>query len=649
MIKNNILKFGVYAIIITALILGFNYYRLINKSKINNANYITQERIDPDWIEKRMNDQFKNAAGSAVRHQFKFENKLEDSGITFQHLINPDCNKYYKPVHYDHGNGITVADVDNDGFLDIYFTSQVGPGELWRNKGNGSFEDITEAAGLSNTGHKTNISASFGDIDNDGDADLYITTIRDGNFLFENSGQGTFTDISEKAKVNYHGHSSAVTFLDYNLDGLLDIFVSNVGVYTTNEKKDFNIEDRTYSYYVGFKDGFAGHLKEERFEKSTLFVNLGNNEFKNVGSELGINDYGWTGDATIIDGNDDGYPDLYVTNMQGNDLYYENQNGQAFIEKRAITFPETPWGAMGVTSFDYDNDGMQDLYITDMHSDMLGGDLPGDYMKEKRRASVVFPEDYLLTNGQSLFGNAFFRKSESGIFQEVSSRVNAENYWPWGLSNGDLNADGFEDVVITASMNYPFRFGINSVMLNDHGREFMDSEFLLGIEPREQFSKPWFTLDCAGTDEEHILCADASGEKTIWGATGSRSSVIFDLDNDGDLDIVTNEFNDPPQVLISNLSESFPEFAYLKIKLIGKHTNKNGIGAKVVVKTGKAKYTKVVTGKSGYLSQSILPLYFGLGEASKVDHIQVIWPSGKSQTIESISEINNLLVIEEEV
>ena len=589
-----------------------------------------------------------SATGSTVRHQFQFENKLQESGITFRHLINPDCHKDYKPVHYDHGNGLAIADVDQDGLLDIYFVSQVGMGALWRNKGDGSFEDITEKSGLNVTGNKSNISASFGDIDNDGDPDLYITALREGNFLFENNGEGVFTDISETAHVDYKGHSAGVTFFDYDQDGLLDIFVANIGVYTTEEKKGFTIAGKTYTYNVGFKDGFAGHLKPERFETSVLYKNLGNNEFQDVSRAMGILDTGWTGDAAIIDGNADGHPDLYVTNMQGDDLYYENQNGERFIEKRAEVFPKTPWGAMGVAVFDYDNDGQQDIYVTDMHSDMLGGDLPGDYDQEKKKANVEFPEDFLLTNGMSVFGNAFYKKTGNSTYQEISDGINAENYWPWGLSSGDFNADGFEDAFIASSMNYPYRFGINSVMLNDQGKAFVDSEFLLGVEPRAQFSKKWFTLDCSGEDKDHLLCTGKEGATTIWGSTGTRTSVIFDLDNDGDLDIVTGEFNDVPQVLISNLNEVYPELSYLKIQLAGNASNSKGIGATVVVSTEKGQYTKVMTGKSGYLSQSIMPLYFGLDGAREIQSIKVRWPSGQEQVIESPQEINTLMVIEEE-
>ncbi|GAB5522879.1 MAG: hypothetical protein Roseis2KO_07510 [Roseivirga sp.] len=613
-----------------------------------SGRFSDQYHINPIWLDQMGLQQQRESENYDLFHDFKFDEKGAESGIDFLHKINPDAGKDYKAVHYDHGNGLVAADVNLDGHLDILFVSLAGPVGLFINNGEGQFSEVTQAAGLGLTGTKTCISASFGDIDNDGDPDLYISTIRDGNFLFENDGKGKFTDISKMAGVDYRGHSSGVVFLDYDADGLLDIFVTNIGVYSQNDKKEFVIEGEVFDYYEGVKDGFAGHLKEERFEPSKLYHNVGDNRFEEVAELMGIRDMGWCGDASIIDPNQDGYPDLYVTNMQGNDIYYENNKGQSFIDKTALKFPKTPWGAMGITVFDLENDGLQDIYITDMHSDMLMDVINDDFGREKKKASVDRPESYLLTEGMSIFGNAFYRALEDESFEEISDQINAENYWPWGLSNADLNADGFEDVFIASSMNYPYRYATNTVLLNEKGRGFRNSEFILGIEPRTELSKPWFTLDCSVKDRERVACRGKQGEVTIWGSNGSRSSLIFDLDGDGDLDIVTNEFNNSPQVLISDLSSNLPNLSYLKIKLVGVQSNRDGIGAKVVVETEGNTYTKLVTGKSGYLSQSSLPLYFGLNGASEVKKITVKWPSGSQQELVNPDIINDLLIINEQ-
>jgi len=611
------------------------------------SRFYNQEMLNPTWVNQMALEQRNQSENYDLFHDFKFVDKGAQSGIDFLHKINPDGGKDHKAVHYDHGNGLVAADVNLDGNLDVLLVSLVGSVGLYTNNGEGQFSEVTQAAGLGITGTKTCISASFGDIDNDGDPDLYITTIRDGNYLFENDGKGKFTDISEIANVNYQGHSSGVIFFDYDRDGLLDIFVTNIGVYSQNVKKEFVIEGEVFDYYVGLRDSFAGHLKEERFEPSKLYHNMGGNRFEEVAELMGIKDMGWVGDASIIDPNHDGYPDLYVTNMQGNDIYYENNMGQGFTDKTTTQFPKTPWGSMGIAVFDFDNDGLQDIYVTDMHSDMLGDDINDDFGREKDKVDVSRPESYLLTEGMSIFGNAFYKALGDGSFEEVSDQINAENYWPWGLSNADLNADGFEDVFIASSMNYPFRYAVNTVLLNEKGKKFRNSEFILGIEPRAEVSKPWFILDCSVEDKDW-RCRGRNSEVTIWGSNGSRSSLIFDLDGDGDLDIVTNEFNSSPQVLISDLSNNLTNLSYLKIKLVGAQSNRDGIGAMVAVETAESVYTKLVTGKSGYLSQSSLPLYFGLNGASEVKKILVKWPSGIQQEIVEPGIINDLLIINED-
>ena len=195
-------------------------------------------------------------------------------------------------------------------------------------------------------------------------------------------------------------------------------------------------------------------------------------------------------------------------------------------------------------------------------------------------------------------------------------------------------APGTEAVFITSSMNYPFRYGVNALKINNRGKEFVDVEMPLGIEPRRggRTRKPWFTLDCAGADKGHKLCAGRTGKVTVTGTLGSRSSVIFDLDGDGDLDIVTNEFNSEPQVLISDLAQRHP-IHWLAVRLVGKVTNRNGLGAKVTVFAGGLRMTQRMDGASGYLSHSILPLYFGLGDQPRADRIEVLWPTGRKQTV----------------
>src|SRR5205823_3134580 len=359
------------------------------------------------------------AERSPAFHDFQFTDRLTASGITFENRIVDDAGKAYKKVHYDHGTGLCAADVDGDGLPDLYFVTQLGASELWKNVGGGRFVNITAAAGLEMP-DAVAAACAFADIDNDGLPDLFVTTVRHGNRLFHNVGGGKFQDITAQAGVGYVGHSSGAVFFDYDGDGLLDLFVTNVGVYTSNAKGPGG-------YYVGLPDAFHGHTHPDRAEASILYHNLGGGRFRDVTRAVGLVDSSWSGDATVIDVNDDGRPDLYILNMQGENHLWLNEGGKRFRDATREYFPRTPWGAMGV-----------------------------------------------------------------------------ETYWPWGPSVDDLNADGWDDIFITAGMNFPHRYGINSVLLNETGRHFLPSEFLVGVEPRAHgvTDQVWFTLDCNGADRK---------------------------------------------------------------------------------------------------------------------------------------------------
>jgi cytochrome oxidase Cu insertion factor (SCO1/SenC/PrrC family) len=637
------------------------------------AQVFVKSMTGDDWLRARQREQAEDAKQWKAFHEFRFTDRRYASGISFRNRVVDDAGRLYKAAHYDHGNGLAVADVDGDGREDIYFVNQVGPSQLWRNLGGGRFEDITATAGVA-LPEPIKVTATFADVNNDGSPDLYVTTVRGGNHLFLNDGKGRFTDATAASGLGLSGHYSGAVFFDYDRDGLLDLFLCDVGKYTADNQLPVRqppaipgdpAPGGDYRYFEAFPDAFYGHLKPERERKSRLFRNTGNATFADVTEQVGLGPTGWCGDATPFDVNGDGWPDLYVLNMQGNDEYFENQGGRAFVRKSRAVFPKTPWGSMGAKVFDWNNDGVLDLLVTDMHSDM-SDNLGTDRASEKRKSEITWPETYLRTGGASIFGNALYQGDGKGAFRDVSDPAGTETYWPWGLSVGDLNADGFQDVFVTAGMGYPFRYGVNSLLLNDGGRRFVDAEFALGMEPRRgrRTAKPWFELDATGADANHPAAAGRTGRVTFWGALSSRSSAIFDLDDDGDLDVVTNDFNSEPMVLISDLGKR-KQIHYLKVRLVGGATastkaaaaagpvgpaaqsNRDGLGATVRVRYGGRSYLQVHDGKSGYLSQSSLPLYFGLGDAAAADEIEVRWPSGRKQTIAGPIQANRLVTIQE--
>ena len=617
----------------------------------------------PTWLLARAVQERGFTAKATARHDFQFTDRIAASGITFVHRIVDDAGRAYKANHYDHGSALCAADVDDDGRTDVFFVSQRGSSELWHNAGGDKFTDITSSSGVRMT-DAIAVGCSFADIDNDGLPDLFVSTVRHGNHLFRNQGGGRFKDITVDAGVGYVGHSSGAVFFDYDSDGLLDLLVTNVGVYTSNEKG-------AGDYFIGLPDAFHGHTHPERAESSILYRNLGAGRFADVSTETGLVDKSWSGDATVIDVNEDGRPDIYMLNMMGQNHLWLNVEGKSFTDATASYFPKTPWGAMGAKVFDFDGDGHLDLFVTDMHSDMFGEIEAGDWIGEASKSETrTAPTDVFPTGrSQFIFGNALYASTGAGTatpWREVSDSLGVETYWPWGPSVDDVNADGWDDVLVIGGMNFPYRYSTNSLLLNEGGKHFVHSEFTLNIEPRGDggTTQPWHDLDCSANGADHgskscTTCASAGGEAagckrkatadhyTMIASRGSRSSVIFDVDGDGDLDIITNEFNAAPQLLISSLASNRPVNA-LSVRLKGTKSNRQGLGAKVtVVLPDQRRILKVMDGKSGYLAQSDLPLYFGLGSADHAASIQVRWPSGKTQIVAGSVKPGQTIVIVE--
>jgi len=229
-----------------------------------------------------------------------FVDVLEDSGIDFRHHFFPsEQGENYRMNQYDHGSGVLVADVNNDGRMDIYLLDFLGPNALYINKGNFKFEETARRAGV-DLPEDVSVGGSFGDYDNDGDSDLYVTTYRTGNHLFRNRGDGTFEDVSKKAGVGHNGHSSAALWFDYDLDGNLDLYLSNIGPFTTAEtspdaayaRRGINLP---LNYIVANPEADHGG------EPDILFKNNGDGTFTDVTKQSGINSNQWNGDVSVGD------------------------------------------------------------------------------------------------------------------------------------------------------------------------------------------------------------------------------------------------------------------------------------------------------------------------------------------------------------
>lgn len=540
----------------------------------------------------------------------------------------------YKINPYDHGAGLAVGDIDGDGFDDVYFLDQSGANSLFRNKGDGTFEDVTNQAGVA-LGDRVCVAATFADYDNSGRQSLFVTSTRGGNVLFKNLGGGRFQDVTTQAGLTLVGHCQTAMFFDFDNDGWLDLLVTRTADWTRPR-----LDTRAH-YYPGL--GTIWDLAARPKEPNVLYHNQGDGTFRDVSYKAGLKGHGWSVDAGVFDYDEDGYLDVLITNMFGASQLYHNQGDGTFGEVTRQMLGRTSWGGMGCKAFDFNNDGRLDALIVDMHSDMW---LPSrddramraiafkgrstkyptvtgaasNYPKlvpnvaeQERRLNEMFD----IHNDEVVFGNSFFKNLGGGKFEEISDRAGLETFWPWGITNGDFDNDGFEDLFLASGMGYPFFYWPNALMMNNGNETFTDHARAEAIEPPP-----------GGIYQEERI----NGKPA---ARSSRAAAVADFTNRGRLDIVVNNFNDYAYYF----RNQFPSKNYVQFRLTGTKSNRDAIGAVIKLHIGEAVLTRQVYPAGGYLAQSSRTLHFGLGKHQKIDRVEIRWPGQKKA-----QEINNVAV-----
>ncbi|MDQ2890453.1 MAG: CRTAC1 family protein, partial [Gemmatimonadota bacterium] len=523
-----------------------------------------------------------------------FQERAQQSGIAFRmNFLPKEQGEHFKINLYDHGSGLAIADFDNDGREDIYFVNQHGTNGLYRNRGDGTFEDVSAKAGVA-LGDRISVAATFADYDNDGWADLFVTSTRGGNVLFHNRGNGTFEDVTAKSGVKHVGHSQTPVFFDYDNDGDLDLYVTNTAKWTTDV---FDFSGGNYEGKADLRDVMTSPK-----ESNILYRNNGDGTFTDQTANAGLRGRGWAGDVAVFDYDEDGFLDVFVPSMFGRGQLYRNSGHGTFTDVTAQTLGRTSFGAIGTKVFDYDGDGRLDLYVVDMHSDMWIDARSVEVAREVQNHRFLSPQGpqvneaapgfiesqkkMFAKEGENyddlIFGNALYRNLGQGKFTETAIPAGMETFWPWGIATGDYDNDGHEDVFITSGMGFPYFYWPNELMMNNGDGTFRDRASALGVEPPN-----------GGIYQDQTIGGHSA-------TRSSRSAAVADFDGDGRLEIVTNNFNDRPYFLANR----FPKRNYVAFRLTGTKSNRDAIGAVVRLWIGKTVMVRQVNPAGGYLSQS---------------------------------------------
>ena len=606
---------------------------------------------------------FAGAMALAGCHSFTAEKPLfqaldsTQTGVGFVNKLVPtDKINILDYLYFYNGGGVSAGDINNDGLTDLYFVSNQGKNKLYLNKGtsNGSsprFEDITEKAGVEGFSD-WQTGSTMADINGDGFLDIYVCAV--GNFrgleganeLYINNGDGTFTEKAADYGLDFTGFSTQAAFFDYDHDGDLDCYLLNHAVHTSrsydrvtarnlrhNESGDYLYENQALS-----KTGKAPAGKVSRFvnvsEKAGIYGAA-------MGYGLGI---------SVADLNNDGWEDLYVSNdFHEDDYYYINNQHGGFTESVKKAFKHTSRFSMGNDVADINNDGFADVVTLDMY--------PEDETVEKLSLGED-PLDIYLYKLEYGYMNQYSRNclqlNLSGKkFMDIGAMSGmAATDWSWSPLLADYDNDGIKDLFVTNGI-------VHRPNNLDYVKFAADDSLRYAMETSKSLDERAIKLMPEGKVHNYLYRGTSSlrfeDKSVAWGfetPTFSNGSAYADLDNDGDLDLITNNIDDPAGIYLNEATTLFPDNTHLTIRLKGDAPNSFGVGAKVILKYGgSASHTDTLQVQQlmptrGFESSVAPELLFGLGKRTTVDSLIVIWPNQYMEVRTNV-KTNQLLTVKQ--
>jgi enediyne biosynthesis protein E4 len=541
---------------------------------------------------------------------FRFADVQQESGVDFTHISGLTKQKHY-PTAF--GSGVGLLDYDGDGRLDLYFgtcsfiplgSRPQGTNRLYRNEGCGRFRDVTRESGLGFSGFCHGIIA--GDIDNDGDADVFLCNYG-SNALFVNNGDGTFTDISHRAGIDEPNWSSGGAMLDYDSDGDLDIYVANYGDWQYPRDARHCGNDRIPLFCSPWDIRTVRHI---------LFRNNGDRTFTDVTAHAGLGRSDGHGFGVVAaDLNGDGRTDLYVANdMNPNFLFLNKGDGtfEDMTETSGAAFDERgqAQSSMGVDAEDCDGDGRPELFVTNFQNEHIA------YYQNATSSSLI-------QNGG--VPPAVFRESSA----EVGLAADSKPWVGWGCALADLDNDGWPDCFVANGH------------VDDNRADLAPT--MSYAEPPLLYRNISAGADVQNSPRRQFQLSTRDAGPYFASRHVARGVAYGDLDDDGDIDIVVSHMDGAPSIL---RNDTPGENAWIRLQLVGTRSNRDAIGARVEIVAAGRTITRQRKGGCSMQSTNDPRLLIGLGPANNVDRVTVFWPSGTVSTLERPKTRKTYVVVE---